>query len=377
MTLDSDADRSLAKADPSYFVQRRDNKCLVIDEIQKMPQLIGEIKIEVDRNQEKGQYVITGSADYRKLPHAKESLAGRVGFVRVRTFTEAEFCGCDFGFLEELFQGQIPLSCEPATCNKPRILKLALAGGFHEAQTGDLDSRALWFESYAEQQVILDMREQWGTRKLDNVREMLNYVATFSSKPLVIKAAAQQLQLSSATLDSYLSSVEAMYLLDTLPAWTLKDFDRPGKTPKIFMTDSGLMSHLLNIGNIEEKIFDPAFSANPGGKLVETWAYNQLIAEVELHPRWSMHHLRTKSHEIDFLITNENGEMLAIDIKSGQSINSDDARHIRWFQELIAPTRCTGVVLYAGNHVRSFGNNCYAIPLAAMWDYKERLTESD
>lgn len=372
VTLDSDSYRNLVAQDPSFFVQRRDNKCLVIDEIQKMPQLIGEIKIAVDENPEKGQYIITGSADYRKLPHAKESLAGRVGFVRVRTFTEAELRGCDYGFLKRLFDEQIPLSCDQSLCNKPLIFNLAVSGGFYETQTDNPNVRAQWFESYVEQQVLLDMRDQWGTRKLDRVREMFGYVAAFSSNPFVTRTASQQLQINLQTIDSYLSSIEAMYLIDRLPAWTLKDYDRPKKTPKLFMTDSGLMSYLLGIGNIEDKIFDPVFASNPGGKLIETWTYNQLIAEVELHPRWTMHHLRTRTHEINFLITDENGDMLAIDIKSGQSVEANDARHIRWFQELVAPSRCIGIVLYAGNNVLSFGNHCYAIPLAAMWDYRPR-----
>lgn len=124
-----------------FFVRRPHDTCLVIDEIQKIPSLIGEIKIAVDNDPSKGQYIITGSADYHKLPYAKESLAGHVGFVRVRTFTEGELRGIKNHFLDSLFRGQIPYSCQYDDCNKPLIVKLALAGGFHEALPLDANGR--------------------------------------------------------------------------------------------------------------------------------------------------------------------------------------------------------------------------------------------
>lgn len=366
-TLDSDATLVSAKDDPSFFIRRRPNTSLIIDEIQKAPALIGEIKIAVDDDPTKGQYIITGSADYRKLPQAKESLAGRVGFVRVRTFTEAELRKVPVGFLANLFDEAIPYSCSKSDCNKPLILSLAENGGFFEPQTLNLDERAHWYQSYIDQQIILDMRNQWGIKRKDTVAELFKYLAAFSSKPFVTRALSQQLNVAWATVEGYVSSIEAMYLVDMVPAWTKKDYDRPGQTPKLFMTDTGLMSALLDISNAADKAGDQEFAQNFGGKLVETWAYNQLIAEVDLHPRWTLYHLRTKIHEIDFLITNENNSYLAIDIKSGESVNSEDFRHIRWFQQLEGKENCIGVVLYAGNEVRSFGDRCYAIPLACLW----------
>jgi len=366
-TLDSSPALSAALDDPAFFIRRRPDTSLIIDEIQKAPSLIEEIKIAVDEDPSKGQYIITGSADYRKLPHAKESLAGRVGFVRVRTCTEAELRQKPAGFLANLFKENLPYSCSQEDCNKPLILSLAEKGGFFEPQSLEEDSRTSWYKSYIDQQIILDMRNQWGIKRQEVLGDSFKYIASFSSKPLVQRAVAQQMKTTWITINSYISAIEAMYLVDFVPAWTKKDYDRPGQTPKLFMTDTGLMATLLNITNAAAKAADQDFSQNYGGKLVETWAYNQLIAEVELHPRWNFYHLRTKVHEIDFLITDENNHYLAIDIKSGESVNSEDFRHIRWFQSLEGEDNCIGVVLYAGNEVRSFGSRCYAVPFACMW----------
>lgn len=116
-SLDVQANFSAAVADPSYFVRRTSPEIFVIDEIQKVPQLIGEIKFQVDRNPEKGQYIISGSSDYRKLPQANESLAGRAGLVRVRTFSEAEQRGMQPGFYKHCSTGSFR---SPSSLNAAR-----------------------------------------------------------------------------------------------------------------------------------------------------------------------------------------------------------------------------------------------------------------
>ena len=246
------------------------------------------------------------------------------------------------------------------------IVALAEKGGFPAVQQMNAGDRARWFRSYL-QQVLFDMHGCWKSRRMDRVEDMFGLIAACSSQPLVVRNVSLQLNASWATVEKYYLALEAMFLVDAVTAWTIKDYDRPGKTPKMFMTDSGLMAYLLGIGEGQD-VFEQGFAHNTGGKLVETWAYNQLMPEIELHPRWRLQHFRSKSHEIDFVVTNEAGELLLIDIKSSESVNSEDFQHIRWLKErLQGQKRCTGIILYAGHEVRSAGCGCYAIPFAAMW----------
>ncbi len=170
-----------------------------------------------------------------------------------------------------------------------------------------------------------------------------------------------------ATLDTYFSAIEAMYLADLVSGWAKKDYDRPGQTPKPFMTDSGLMAHLLKVYQPEDILDNNERSQNEGGKLVETWVYNQLASEADLHPAWSLNYLRTRRHEIDFVLTDENGRLLGIEVKAGESVASDDFQHLRWLQELVGAENFIGVILYSGDRVRSGGNGCYALPMSALW----------
>lgn len=369
VSLDTQRELEQAAADARFFLRRHAKaRPLVIDEVQKAPQLIGEMKYCVDRNADKGQFLITGSADFRKLPQANESLAGRVAFTRVRSFAEAEARGCPPAFLSSLFAGKLPFQSDFGDFSKERLFELVLKGGYPELlSVRDPAERSDWFRSYLSQQILLDIRDQWGVRKKDLLETLMQMTAIFSSKLLVKQAFSGQLAVSWKTLDSYLSALEASYMADLLPGWAMKDYDRPSATPKIFSADSGLMASLLGIFTPGDAIDDAMKSANEGGKLAETWVYNQLAPEVDLQPLWRMWHLRTKAHEIDFLIFDEKQRCIAIDAKSSESVNSGDFRHLHWFRELYGPDRVTGIVLYSGSELRSCGDGCYAVPVPALW----------
>ena len=367
MSLDVQTNFSAAVADPTSFVRRKASEILVIDEIQKVPQLIGEVKFQVDRNPAKGQYIISGSSDYRKLPQANESLAGRAGFVRVRTLTEAEQRGMKPGFLQALFDGLLPLSLK-LECSKRMIFDAAIRGGYPETLGLKTNAaRRRWYKSYLQNQVLLDMKAQWDIRKMDICGKVMECAAISSSRLFKKASLANQFAIAWQTLDKYWSAIEAMYLVDMIQGWTKKDYDRPGSSPKGFMTDSGLMAHYLHIHNPEIILENNEKSQNEVGKLVETWVYNQLIPEVDLNPLWELNHFRSRSHEIDFLITNEMGHMVGIEVKASESVSSDDFKHLQWFQALVGKDNFKGFVLYTGNEVRSVGNGFFAIPMSALW----------
>ncbi len=356
-----------AKADPSFFVRRNSDAVMIIDEIQKVPALIGEIKFVVDRNQQKGQYIVSGAADYRKLPQANESLAGRVGFVRVRTFTEAEKRGCEPGFLKALFEGRLPLSLD-FECSKPLVFECVLAGGFPESiKKTDSNSRTSWFHNYLVKQVLPDLKDLWSVRKRNTLERVFHRIATLSGQPVKKLRLANELKLSWATLGTYLQAIEALHLIDMVPGWAKKDSDGPAILPKPFMTDSGLMAHLLKIYRPEDILNNSELSQNEGGKLIETWVYNQLASELDLNPEWNIYYFRSRAHEIDFMVSNERGHLLGIEVKASESISSDDFRHLQWMQKLLGDENFTGIVLYAGDTVRSGGKGCFALPMASLW----------
>ena len=370
VTMDDETTLLAAREDPHFFLNQNSEGCLVIDEIQKTPSLISEVKRRLDESNRPGQFILTGSADYRKLPSAEnaDSLTGRIIVTRLRTLSRAEMLGASPLFLQNAFEQRFPQVSTLEPCSRKRVYGWAIEGGYPQALGFDLEERSLYFKGYIQSQVLYDLTKTWDLRRYKDSEVLLQIFAAYSSKPLNIQEVCRKLNGNAQTISSYLNALQSMFLIDALPAWESRDYRIGSKTPKIFISDSALMANLLGIYSAENLLSSQEKMANEGGKLVETWAYTQLMAEADLHPLWSVHHFRNKNNqEIDFLIRNENNHYLGIEIKAAESINSDDFHHLRWFSRQVP--NFVGVVLYAGNDLLSVGNNLYAVPFSALWSW--------
>jgi predicted AAA+ superfamily ATPase len=157
---------------------------------------------------------------------------------------------------------------------------------------------------------------------------------------------------------------DSFYLFERVPAWLRTDYDRVGRRDKLYSTDTGLMANILN-WSFDSVFLDPDRS----GKIVETLVFNELSAQIGLGYNYSLSQYRDrKGREIDFIVENDRGELLGIEVKAGSMVSSDDCKHLRWFKDNIALNRIfTGVVLYTGENTLPLGTNIYAVPVAALW----------
>ena len=147
-------------------------------------------------------------------------------------------------------------------------------------------------------------------------------------------------------------------------AWGKSDYDKIGKQAKLFAGDTGLMTAALGWKRAEIPL-----DADRSGKLIETFVYQELAAQVEMAPDATLSHYRDRvKREIDFIIENGDGDIVGVEVKAGHSVGVDDFKHINWFRENLAgKRRFTGVVLYAGEHTLSFGKGNVAVPIGALW----------
>jgi len=190
-------------------------------------------------------------------------------------------------------------------------------------------------------------------------------LAAWSSKFMNATRIGSGLSLHKQALYAYINALEVLYLIERVRPWTRTDYDRVGKQDKLFMTDSGLMASLL--GWNRERI---RFDSDRSGKLIETFAFNELAALVDVSNNfYTLWHYRDRQkREIDFIIEREDGAMLGIEIKSGSNVSLNDFRHLKWFKEtLLADQSFTGIVLYSGENAASFGGNMFAVPFGALW----------
>lgn len=360
-SLDNSAMRRVAIENPAGFVAKKESHLMIIDEVQKAPSLLPEIKLVVDENTEKGQYLLTGSANIRGLPSATESLAGRMGIIRLRPLAHGEIAGNAPSFLKRAFSGDFNTMTKGY--GKNDVLEFAFRGGYGETLDMSVRSKKIWFRSYLDSLLLHDIRELMDVRAFQILRKMMEAMLGRSAKFFDATEFTAAFGIKHETFVRYLSILKTLYLIDEVEAWHGTDYDGLGKRSKYYAADTGMMASLL-----DWKIDDVNFDSDRSGKIVETWVYQQLASQLDLNPDYSLSQFRDKQkREIDFLVTADDGSMLGIEVKAGSDVGKSDFRHLAWFRDnMVHDSTFTGIVLYTGATTLPFGKNLYAVPIGEI-----------
>ena len=360
-TLDDPTLKAFASSDPIGFVQS-ENQMLIIDEVQRVPDLLPAIKLVVDEDNRPGQFLLTGSANITSLPSVQESLAGRIRKIRLRPFTQGELLESQPVFLEKAFNKVFAENKK--TYSRRQILEVAFRGGFPEAVRLAPKDRPHWHKDYINALLDRDLADIMRITQHHSMRELIHILAAWSGKFMDISAIGAGLSIRRPTIESYINALENLYLIDRVRPWTSTDYERVGKQAKLYFADSGLMSSLLR-WNIDQVELD----ADRMGKLFETFIYNELATQIDCSDNYEMFHYRDREkREIDFIIQRDDQALLGIEVKAASRISEADFKHLRWFKDNIVKDQdFIGIVLYTGEHVGSMGENLWAVPFSSLW----------
>jgi predicted AAA+ superfamily ATPase len=375
LTLDDHTTLSAARSDPAGFIAALTGP-VVLDEIQRAPELFLAIKAAVDRDRahdrtaggRNGRFLLTGSANVMLLPALADSLAGRMEVVRLMPLSCAERAGePDFNRADWLFEGELDRASLPALppCDRMLFIETLLAGGFPEAVARTTSRRrAAWFDSYLQAVLQRDVRELGHVEQLTEMPNLIQLLAHRSANLLNFAELSRSSGIAQTTLKRYFALLETLFLLYRLPAWERNLSKRLVKAPKVFLPDSGLLAHLLGCDAA-------SLAASPGlpGALVETFVAGELIKHLAFSARGlSLWHYRTQGGiEIDFLLENRQGFLTGIEVKAAASVDAKDFRGLRHLQETEPDHFRRGIVLYTGNEVVPFGNSLFAVPMSVWW----------
>jgi predicted AAA+ superfamily ATPase len=360
LSLDDAATLAAVRADPVAFVRGADR--LVIDEVQRAPDLILAIKSEVDRDPRAGRFLLTGSADVRTLPRIMDSLAGRAGVVRLYPLAQAEIeeAGAPT-LLKRLFEGLPPPAPAPQSSTLPQRV---LRGGYPEVVFGLKESqRALWMREYVAAVTGRDIPEIAEVAKLSELPRLLAAIAAQAGGLLNLRKLGGELGLDSKTVDRYAILLEHVFLIRRIPAWSTNALSRLVKTPKVQFIDSGLLASLRRITNL-----DGAHRTHLG-VLLESFVYGELLklAELNTDPLSIMHHRTRDGGEVDFILEAGPDAVIGVEVKSSVGVRQDAFRGLAAIRDAMGRRFRGGVVLHDGDHVLPFGDRLWSAPVASLW----------
>lgn len=366
-TLDDVTFLEAALADPHGFVRHKHTSLMIIDEIQRAPILLQAVKKEVDENEQMGQFLLTGSANILALPNVNESLAGRVRNIRLRPLAQGEIQGTYPNFIPLAFHEKFPTSYIPN--DKDAYIKIALDGGYPAPLRMQNSKEARqWHLDYIHALLERDLKDILHIKRQSAMKDLLHTLAAWSSKEMNIVDIGASLSLTKETIVSYINALEALYLVEKVPAWANTDYARVKKKDKLFMTDTGLMAALLNWRYDAIRL-----DGGQNGKLLETYVFTQLAAHIDAlegnDAQYTLYHYRDREkREIDFIIEKDHTDLLGIEVKAGSTVSRDSFQHLRWFKKNIAKEKhFIGIVLYTGDQIASFGDHMWAIPINVLW----------
>jgi len=361
ITLDDTTLFSFAKNDPIGFIASL-KKPIIIDEIQKVPELLSEIKKDVDQNRVNGSYILTGSANLFSFKNISDSLAGRIGLFELYPFSMKELYKKDENLLELLVSNLSSITLP--TIKSEQIKEHIVNGGYPEVQkTKSSKLRYMWFSSYIRTYIERDVRDIGELRNLEKFIGAFNLLATRSANMLNRSNLAKDAKVDVKTLDNYLVLLEQVYQVFSLKSYQKNIAKEMVKTPKIYFSDSGVLSHILQIKSVEE-----LDNSHYKGDIVETFVYSELKKHLNTSEEFfKFNYYRTKDkNEIDFILES-NSHILAIEVKSSKTVKVDDFKHIIEFDKMILDKKVVGVVFYFGEHLLCFKEKFWAMPMRVFF----------
>ncbi len=215
--LDSAATRQAALFDPTSFV--RDDGLLIIDEVQRAPELLLAIKEVVDADPRPGRFLLTGSARVLGLRDVPDALPGRMETIELWPLSQGEIDGRPDGFVDAVFDRGADIrttSAESRTGYVDRIVR----GGFPEAVAREARRREAFFDNYVADIINRDVMQLSEIERGHEMRALVRLLAARSGQLLVPGTLAGDLGLSQPTVSRYLGLLEEVFLIKRIPAWS-------------------------------------------------------------------------------------------------------------------------------------------------------------
>lgn len=363
VTFDDDVVQTAARRDPLGFVEGLPRRT-ILDEVQRVPEIFPSLKAAIDQRRAAGRYILTGSANVLLVPHLAESLAGRMGILRLHPLAQCELRGRRPRFIETLFRGDFRTMITDRL--GPALAERIVGGGYPAALARRTPARRrAWYRDLVEAQIQRDVRDVARIHSLDALPRLLALAASYTAQLLNVSDLAAPFQMTRQTIHDYVTVLERLFLLDRLPPWHRNRLSRLVKAAKLHMSDTGLACALLGIDAVALH-----GERDRLGPLLETFVLQELRRQASWHPDpIDFFHYRDRDDfEVDIVLERGSVAVAGVEVKAAASVTDADFRGLRKLRDAAGRRFAAGVVLYDGASAVRFGDNLFAVPIRVLWE---------
>lgn len=362
-TLDDSTLLEAATRDPVQFVRDLPNR-VVLDEVQRVPELLLPLKMRIDSERARMRILLTGSASPLTLPQVADALVGRMAVVTLYPLSQGELEGVRENWLERAFKGEF--SIQRVKTPTDDLWQRLGRGGYPEAVM--LDDAALsgeWLRAYANTLITRDVRLLADIERVADLARLLQLLAALPYQILNASNLSRETGIAYTTLQRYLMLLETLMVVVRVPPWYANLSKQLLKSPRVMLNDTGLMLALLRKN---PTLLEDAPMLR--GHLLEAFVGMELIKQAEYSDTpVRCYHLRSnKGEEIDFLLEHADGRLVGVEVKSSATVSANDFKRLQQFGKLLGARWAGGIVLYTGDLQTPFGDRQWALPIASLWE---------
>jgi len=370
VSLDDRETRAAAADDPRAVADLMPHGTVIIDEIQRDPDLVLAIKSSIDADRRPGRFILTGSSDLLRLARTPDSLAGRAVTVELHGLSQGEVAGRNDDFAGWLRSDPDPARVTSTWTRADYVDALAV-GGYPEVRTLPVRMRELWLDSYVDAVLSRTIGDVSRGLSTDRLGAVLRLLAANPAGELVQTRLAKQLGMPKSSIAAYLDALKTMYLTEDLPPWRANLTAREVGRHKVSVADSALGMRLERLS--PQSLTGPAglTKGQVLGGLLEAF----VVGELRKQAGWSaqsyqLFHFRdSDGPEVDLVMEFDDGFVVLIEVKASSTFGPDQTDGIRSIGKRLGTRNWRGVVLGTAPRAYVLGERIVGLPVAAVWEH--------
>lgn len=367
VTFDNLSTFAAATRDPEAFLRSFD-KPVIIDEVQMAPGVFRALKLVIDEGRASraganGRFLLTGSANVLALPELAEALVGRMAILSLYPLSASEALGSARAVIDAWFDGPMAFA-RVGGHRAPALDAVVRRATFPEIAGSKPSASALWFDGYMTALLQRDVKQ---LADIENVPALANIVKVLAARAgglLNDADCARDAKLNTMTYRRYRALLQQLFLIALVPPWHRNVAKRVIKSPKLFFTDTNLLCFELgaDLSGLHGR------NAPLFGRVLENFVATELMKQLTVTADGTLHHFRTvDGKEVDFVVERRNGRLLGIEVKATSNVTAADFAGLQALKTQAGRDFVRGIVLHMGQDTLSFGDDLFAVPLAALW----------